>query len=173
MFRPMTTAKPLTLHAETVHAEWIDYNGHMNVAYYVLAFDHASDQLLDHIGVGAAYAAEVNCSIFIAEAHVTYDQEVREGDRLRFTTQILDHDEKRVHYFHSMYHATDGFLAATNEIMALHVDMTARRVVPFPATAQERLAALMSAHNDLPRPPQAGRVIGIRKKADTKSPTVD
>jgi acyl-CoA thioester hydrolase len=155
----------LALHEESVRPEWIDYNGHMNVAYYLLAFDHASDKLLDHLGIGQAYSVEAKASIFVVEAHVTYDQEVTAGDPLRFTTQLLGFDDKRLHYFHAMYHADEGFLAATNELLGLHVDMTGRSVTPFPATVKRRLADLWVIHRRLPVPPQVGCVIGLRARS--------
>lgn len=91
-----STSSLLELHTESVRTEWIDYNGHMNVAYYVLAFDHATDAFLDYLGMDEHYRDERRCSVFTAEAHVTYDREVRLGDPLRFTTQLLDWDAKRV-----------------------------------------------------------------------------
>jgi len=152
---------PLELHTETVLPEWIDYNGHMNVAFYVLAFDHATDKLYDHLGVGEAYLAAANCSVFICEAHVTYDRELHDGDPLRFTTQLLGYDARRMHFFHTMHHAEDGFLAATNELLGLHVDLSTRRAAPFPRPVVSRLAALHEAHRQLPTPAQVGRVMGL------------
>ena len=155
---------PLALHEEPVRPEWIDYNGHMNVAYYVLAFDHATDRFLEWIGLGERVFVEHSSSFFMLEAHVTYEREVAEGDPLRFTTQLLDWDHKRAHFFHMMYHATDGYLAATNELIGLHVDMTARRSAPFPEVCRQRLSALAAAHGRMPRPAQIGSVIGLSKK---------
>ena len=151
----------LALHKERVQPEWIDYNGHMNVAYYVLAFDHATDAFLDHVGMGKAYFAETNCSVFTAEAHVTYEQEVKLDDPLRFETQVLGADAKRIHYFHSMYHEEQGYLASTNELMILHVDMSERRVVPMPDSVQARLGQIVATQNALRRPAQVGRVMGL------------
>ncbi|MBM3516385.1 MAG: thioesterase-like protein [Alphaproteobacteria bacterium] len=154
---------PLDLGTDRVRPEWIDYNGHMNVAYYVLAFDYATDRLYDRLGLGHAYFAVSGCSTFTLESHVSYLQEVREGAALRFTGQLLDHDHKRIHWFSSMYHAGEGYLAATIEFLTMHVDMRARLSAPFPAAAMTTLAALRAAHAGLPRPEQAGRAIGIRR----------
>jgi acyl-CoA thioester hydrolase len=101
---------------------------------------------------------------FVLEAHVTYDREVKEGDPLRITTQILDHDAKRVHYIHAMYHATEGYLAATNELMLMNIDYATRRAAPWPDWAMPRLEKMAEAHKRLPEPPQAGRIIGIKRK---------
>jgi len=146
--------------------EWIDGNGHMNVAYYVLAFDKALDRFCDRVGVGWDAIRERNDSIFVLETHVTYQNEVVEGDPLRFTLQLLDLDEKRFHYFMRMYHADKGYLAATSEQIALHVGLDNRRAKPMPKRSLEELSAIHALHRDLPRPPEAGRVIGIRRKVE-------
>jgi acyl-CoA thioester hydrolase len=139
--------------------EWIDYNGHMNVAYYLLAFDHATDLFFDHLGLDAAHRAATGGSTFAGDIHLTYQRELREGDGLRITTQLLGFDDKRLRFFQRMYHAEEGFLAATMEGLALYVDLARRKVAPFPAGTLARLAAVFAAHRDLPLPPEAGRVI--------------
>jgi acyl-CoA thioester hydrolase len=156
-----THAAPLALHRESVDPAWIDYNGHMNLAYYMLAFDHATDAFFDYIGLGAAYLKANNCSTFTLEAHITYDRELMSGDPMRFETQLLDHDAKRLHYMHMMYHAEEGYLASTNELISLHVDMTARRSSPMPQSVVAQLDQVAAAHSALTRPPQAGRVISL------------
>jgi acyl-CoA thioester hydrolase len=100
---------------------------------------------------------------FCLEAHVTYHREVRSGDPLRFTTLLLGHDAKRVHYIHAMYHAREGYLASTNELMSLHVSLATRRGGPMAAEVLERLATIQPTHDALPRPPQAGRRIGLTR----------
>ncbi|BAI71563.1 hypothetical protein AZL_009250 [Azospirillum sp. B510] len=150
---------PLSLHHETVRPEWIDYNGHMNVAYYLLAFDHATDAVLDRFGIGKAYVAAENRSVFVADAHLTYAREVTEGTPLRFESLLLGADAKRLHLFHEMRHAEEGWLAATAEFMLLHVDLGIRRTCPFPPSVAATLAEEALAHATLPRPPQAGRAI--------------
>ncbi len=155
----MTVAAPLDLFSEQVQPEWIDYNGHMNVAYYVLAFDHATDAFFDFIGLDEDYRTTTGNSTFAVEAHVTYQREVAEGDELRFTTQLLGFDEKRIHFFHNMYHADEGFLAATAEWLSLHIDMGRRRVAPIPNAIAARLAEIHQSHESLQVPAEAGRVI--------------
>jgi acyl-CoA thioester hydrolase len=155
----MTIAAPLELHRETVLGEWTDYNGHMNVAYYVLAFDHATDAFFDFIGFDEGYRRTTGHSTFAAESHVTYQREVAEGDALRFTTQLLGFDEKRLRYIHHMYHAEQGFLAATSEWLSLHVDLNRRRVAPMPEAISARLSAILAAHGELPVPPEVGRAV--------------
>ncbi len=156
---------PLDLGGETVQSGWIDYNGHMNVAFYVLAFDHAVDRLFDIIGTGPAYVEREQCSLFVLESHVTYQQELVEGEPMRFTGLILDSDEKRLHGFLEMYHAEKGFLAATYEFLALHVDSRERRSTPMPEAQRARLTALRDRHANADRPPAVGSRIGIRRRA--------
>ena len=155
----MSVPAPLELHHEAVRPEWLDYNGHMNVAYYLLAFDHACDAFLDYVGMDESWRARTGGTTFTAECHITYQHEVTEGDPLRFSTQLLGYDAKRIHFFVQMFHAEDGFLAATTEWMSLHVDLAARRVAPMPEEITARLAAIHESHRALPWPPEAGRVI--------------
>jgi acyl-CoA thioester hydrolase len=159
------SAAPITCPIQTVEATWIDYNGHMNMAFYHLAFDRALDHVYDELGIGAAYLQSGGGSCFTAEVHVCYLQELMLGDPLRITFQLLDCDAKRLHFFESMYHAEQGYLAATSEQMALHVDMTSRRTAPFPGPVQSRLHTLLASHRLLERPALAGRVIGSRRTA--------
>ncbi len=162
--RDVIAQAPLDIGGEPVRPEWIDYNGHMNVAYYVLAFDHATDRFLDLIDLGHDYMKRTNNSSFVLETHVTYAREVKRGDPLRFTLQLLDADEKRLHYYFEMFHGTEGYLAATSELISMHVDLDARLSAPMPEAARRRIAAILEAHRDLARPEQSGRVIGIRRK---------
>ena len=159
----MSIDAPLSLHRDTVRPDWIDFNGLMNVAYYVLAFDGATDKFFDWLGLDAAYRTATNCSTFALEQHILYLREVKEGDPLRFTTQLIDHDAKRIHYFHCMYHEREGYLAATTEIVSKHIDLGLRRSAPLVPPHDARLVELAAAHVRLPRPEQLGRVIGIRR----------
>ena len=155
---------PLDVHRATVLPDWIDWNGHMNVGFYVVAFDKATDTLCNQFGCSWEYTREKIGMTFVLEAHVTYDREVKEGDPLRITTQVLDHDAKRLHYMHMMYHGSEGYLAATNELMMMHIDYETRRSAPWPGWAMERLDKMAAAHKSLPVPAQAGRLIGIKRK---------
>jgi acyl-CoA thioester hydrolase len=157
-------AAPLDRHRAKVLPEWIDWNGHMNVGFYVVAFDKATDTLCEQFGCSWEYTKRKLGMTFVLEAHVTYDREVTEGDPLRITTQILDHDAKRLHFIHMMHHADEGYLAATNELMLMNIDYESRRSAPWPDFAMERIEKLAAAHAKLPRPRQAGRLIGIKKK---------
>ena len=154
---------PVQIHREAVQEEWIDYNGHMNVAFYVLAFDHATDAFFEFIGLDETCREAETITTFAAEAHVTYQREVFQGDELEFTTQLIGYDEKRIHYFHRMFHAGEQYLAATFESLSLGVDAEARRVRPFPHVVLVHLERLWEQHAGLERPPEAGRTIGLKR----------
>ena len=146
----------------SIENDWIDYNGHLNMAYYTVLFDRAGDVVSAELGMGPHYAATRRLTTYTAEIHVCYVRELHLGDRLRATFQLLDHDEKRLHAFQELRHADDGWLAATCETLTLHIDMGGPRVAPFPADILERIEAMRSAHAALPRPQQAGRAIIIK-----------
>ena len=152
---------PFDRYRDRVRPEWIDENGHMNMGFYVVVFDKATDAFLDEIGLDAEHKLRKDVTTFTLEAHVNYLQEVRERAPLRFTTQLFAFDEKRIHYMHAMYQADEGFLAATNELMSLHVSQKTRRAAPMAPEVQARLGALLELHTELPRPPQAGRSISL------------
>ena len=159
---------PFDRYRTRVRPEWIDSNRHMNMGYYVVVFDLATDAWLDWVGLDAAHREAEKATTFCLEAHVTYHREVREGDPLRFTTRLLDFDAKRIHYIHEMYHADAGYLAATNELMSLHVSEQTRRGAPMAADIVERLRRIRAVHDRLPRPPQVGRVMGLAARPTTQ-----
>ncbi len=148
---------------ETARPEWVDHNGHMNVAYYVMVFDNACEALNNAIGIDDAYRA-AGRSTFAVEHHITYLREVHEGAELRCVTRLADHDDKRMHVWSEMTNVTGGgYLAATFEMMAVHVDLAQRRATPFPEPVRAALARLLADHSRLPRPEGLGRAIGIRR----------
>lgn len=149
----------------TVPKEWLDWNGHMNLGYYVVAFDHATGDLFNNLGLPYEYTKHRIGMYFVLECHVNYEKEIKEGDQFRIVSQILDHDAKRVHLFHHMYDRADGKLVATNELMLINIDFESRRSAPWPSWANERIEAMAALHRDLPRPRQAGSVIAIRPRA--------
>lgn len=147
----------------TVLPEWIDLNGHMNVAYYVLAFDCGVDEMWKQLGITSQYIETEQCSTFAVECHITYQREMRENDPFQITSQILAYDEKRIHQFQRMYHAEGNFLAATAEWMNLHVDLSSRRVAPFPASILSALQQFTKRQGALPKPLEAGKFMRIEK----------
>ena len=159
----MPVAAPFQSGKQVILPDWIDYNGHMNVAYYVLVFDRATDDFFDFIGLTAEYRAAANISAFTAEMHVNYIREVKEGDEVFVTTQLLGYDAKRFHYFHRMYHAEQGYLAATSELLCLFMDMNLRQVAQMPSPIMDRLAEIKQSHAVLPLPEQVGSVMRVKR----------
>jgi acyl-CoA thioester hydrolase len=157
-------SKPLELATLTVLPEWIDYNGHMNVSYYVLAFDQGVDAFMELIGISPANIEQRQTSTFTLEMHVNFLRELRLGDPFRLSCQLLDFDTKRVHYFLRMHHAEDDYLAAVSEQIMAHVDLETRRSSEFPDDVRLALTNLMNSHQNLPLPEQSGSVIGIRRR---------
>jgi acyl-CoA thioester hydrolase len=141
--------------------EWIDANGHMNLAYYVVLFDQATDVVYDALGVGQAYRNATGNSTFAAEAHTLYERELRVGERVRVTAHLLGVDSKRLHYFHEMFHAQGGHRVAAQELLALHIDLSVRRVAPFPAELYARLQAVVQERAGQPLPKGVGRRIAL------------
>jgi acyl-CoA thioester hydrolase len=144
-----------------VRPEWIDHNGHMNLAYYTVLFDYATDLLFAELGLGLDYRNRTRQGTFVAETHNVYERELLVGARVRVAIQILGSDSKRLHLAHEMFALDGGHRAAMQELMFLHVDLEARRVAPFPDDLHRRIAEQTAAHAALPRPSWIGRHIGI------------
>ena len=121
----------MILKSEKVIKEWTDYNGHMNVAYYVHVFDMAADIMLDNFRMGGKSAKREKKSTFAVEMHTNYNQEVRLGEEVETHLTYIDHDKKRIHYKLSMFHKEKKYLAATNEVLSLYVDLNQRKVAEF------------------------------------------
>lgn len=147
-----------------VEPAWIDYNGHLNMAYYNVLIDRAVDEAFELVGLGQDYVAERNASYFTAEAHVRYLREIGVGTPVRCSIQLLDFDDKRLHFYAELHHATEGWVSATSEQLALHVDLSGRRVTPWPDDILQRLAAMKAAHAALPAPEAIGRKIGLKAR---------
>ncbi len=155
--------KPLSLYTCNVAPDWIDYNDHMTEASYLTAFGWASDALFRFIGIDDDYRAAGH-SFYTVETHINFYREAKLGEPLKFTTQILDIDEKRLHLFHAMFHGEAGHLLATTEQMLLHVDMQAGRATATLPHVYAKLEAILQVHRGLPRPPQVGRKMAIGKQ---------
>jgi acyl-CoA thioester hydrolase len=146
--------------------EWIDYNGHMNLAYYTVLFDQATDLLFDVLGLGLDYRRDTQMGTFVAETHNRYERELLVGARVRVTTQIVAADDKRLYLAHEMFAVEGGQRTATQELMFLHVDLVLRRVSPFPEDLRQRVAAAAAAHAALPRPDWIGRRIAMPQRPE-------
>jgi acyl-CoA thioester hydrolase len=154
-------AAPFVSSVMRVEPEWIDFNGHLNMAYYNVLFDRAVDEVYEPLGLGLEYVETARHSTFTAEVHIRYLRELHAGDPVRVTFQLLDFDAKRLHYFEQLLHAEQGWLSATSENMALHVDMAARKTAAFPADILARLERMKAAHAALPMPQGVGRRIAM------------
>jgi acyl-CoA thioester hydrolase len=139
-----------------IEKAWIDYNGHLNMAYYQVLFDRAVDEAFGLCGLGPDYVQERHHSFFLVESRIRYRRELRLKDPVRITLQLVDFDDKRLHYIMEVRHAADGWLAAACENLSINVDMRSRRAAPFPADILTNLAIMKAAHADLPRPDMLG-----------------
>ena len=124
------------LKSEKVIKEWTDYNGHLNVSFYVHVFDIAADVMLDSFKMGGQSAKDNKKTTFVAEMYTAYKQEVRLEEEVETHLTYVDHDKKRIHYRLSMLHKEKKYLVATNEVLSLYVDLNQRKVVEF---EQDRL----------------------------------
>ena len=165
----MSIPAPLDQFSAIVKPEWIDHNKHMNMGYYLVVFDLATDEFMKFTRLTRAHRDQYQVTTFSLEGHITYNREIGEGAPMRFTTQLLDFDAKRLHYIHHMYHGLEGYLAATNELMSLHVSEVTRRAAPMEPAILEHLGAIKKAHDKLPPNPYTGRLIGLKAKATTNT----
>lgn len=161
----MTFPAPFTSSTMGIEPEWIDYNGHFNMAYYNVLFDRAADEIFGMAGLGPDYVKETNNSFFTLETHTSYLRELAPTDRVKIDIQFLDHDHKRVHYVQQMRHAAEGWVACVLEVMVSHVSLTTHKTSNFPDDVAARIAEIATAHKALPVPPQVGHRIGIPRKA--------
>ncbi len=144
--------------------EWVDYNGHMSEAYYVLAFGYATDGLMDAVGIDEGYRRANAASLYTLESHIHYLDEVPGGTLLTVTTQLLEADSKRLRYFQRLWAEGKAAPVATTELLGLHVAGRPPRSAPFPAPIQARVEALKAAHAALPWPAVAGQGIALKRR---------
>lgn len=161
----MTIDAPLTIHRETVRPEWIDYNGHMNVAFYLMAADHAMDAFGEHIGIGENYMKVTNKSTFALDTRIIYVRELVEGAVLEVTAQLVAYDAKRIHVCLALMHGEEGWLSALSEWVLVHVDLGARRSEAMPEQTMAKLQKIMAAHENLPRHEALMRPFGLARAA--------
>jgi acyl-CoA thioester hydrolase len=158
----MSIPTPFVEPVEPVKPEWLDENNHMNVAYYLMAFDSAFYGVYRSWGVDFGAIDSAGRSTFAAQSHLSYLAELRLGDSFWVETMLADFDRKRIRWFMSMKRASDSALAATCEWLVLFIDMRVRKVAPMPDSLFNALSAIKSAHDSLPRPAQLGRGIAMR-----------
>jgi acyl-CoA thioester hydrolase len=153
-----------------IQPEWIDHNGHMNVGYYMVVFDFAVEDWLAYCGLSVEHLRDHGATTFVAESHATYEQELLEGDPIMISGQLLEFADKKIHTFFRMFHAEHRYLAATHEIMTLHIDGAIRRPGPMPPEILDRLAAVQHLQAGIPRPVQAGRSLSVHAKRPPSAP---
>ncbi|MGE7991730.1 thioesterase family protein [Pseudomonas sp. NPDC089554] len=153
----------LRVHQASIIEDWIDYNGHLRDAYYLLLFSHATDALMEHIGLDADGRALYGHTLYTLEAHINYLSETHLGEQVQVFTQLLDHDSKRLHIVHHLYRPADAQLLAVSEQMLMNIAANTGRGAKFAGAVEVRIAPLFQAHRELPRPGYCGRVIGIRR----------
>jgi len=144
-----------------VQADWVDYNGHLRDAYYLLIFSYATDALMERIGLDADSRGQSGTSLFTLEAHINYLHEVKLGTEVWVQTQIIGFDRKRLHLYHSLHREGFEEALAASEQMLLHVDLAGPKSAPFSALSVERLQGLQDQQQGLPPAPYVGRVIGL------------
>ena len=161
---PSEFPAPFASSTMRIQPQWIDFNDHLNMAYYVVFFDQAVDELYELLGLGPSYLKRHNHSTMVAEMHVRYLREVKESDPLRVRCQLLAYDAKRIHLFEELVHADEGWVSATCETMTLHVNMATKKVAPWPDQIMAALARMQAAHAALPVPEGAGRRVAMPEK---------
>lgn len=163
-FEAPIPSEPLVFDGGVVPEAWLDFNDHMNVGYYALAFDRALEPWYeDWVDLGASYVARSGMGPFALQSHIHYLRELRRGDRYDITVLFLDCDHKRWRFFMTLRNLGTGDIAATCEQISMNVDLSARRSAPLPAPQAARLEAFRRAHASSPRPPQIGAPLGIRR----------
>lgn len=150
-----------------VQPEWIDVNQHMNVAYYVLAFDLGVDALWTRFGITDEWISATQGSTFAVEAHVTYQAELNLDEEFVVTSEILAFDAKRIHQLQRMYRAKDDVLVATCEWMNLFIDLSVRKVSEWPADILARIRSIAEAQPKTEWPDEAGRRMTVRQPSYT------
>jgi len=150
---------------EPVRPEWVDYNGHLNHAYYIVVFDHGIDVVLDFFDIGERYREKTASAMYLVESHICYLREVQQGEMVRAEAQVVDFDHRRLHLFERLIRDGACDAAATFEAMLIHVDGHAGRTRDFPDAIHTKIAGTARRHADHARPVQRGRKVGIRTKA--------
>ena len=160
----MLNEKPIKVDLDMkVEPSWIDYNGHMNVAYYLLAFDKVIDEFNNNLGLGIEYKNDTNKSTYALESHIIWIKEMMLGERMNFTIQLLDHDQKRIHLFLTMLHNEKSIKVATYEVLSMHIDLTTKKSCIFPEKIQKKIETIMNSHSNIPKPRLSGSTVGIRR----------
>lgn len=162
---PPTVINGIVHSRMTVRDEWLDYNGHMNVACYLVAFEQGIEDLKCAYGLDAHYRTTALRSTVALENHLTYQNEAMQGDELRIESRIFGTDGKRMHFCQAMYRAET--LLATQEVLSLSFDLAARRSTPFAPELLANIKQMIALADATPRPRWIGRSISL----DSRKPT--
>ena len=154
---------PLDRCRDTIVAEWVDANRHMNVAYYMVVFDKATEIFLQQLDAGRVYTASGDGTVFALEANIRYERELHLDDTIRITTRLVDRNDKLLHLLHSMHRECSGERAAVMELMLMHVDPVTRRGTPWPLAIRQRLEAIAEVHAVLKSDEDARHRLKIRR----------
>lgn len=157
----MTTPQPLITYRTAILPEWVDYNGHLRDAFYLLIFSYATDALMDRIGLDAVGRETTGHTLFTLECHLNYLAEVKLGTEVEVRTQLIAHDAKRLHIHHGLYRPGTEALLAASEQMLMNVDAQGSRSAPFAEAVRASIDEIAAAQRGLPMPVHVGRVIGL------------
>jgi acyl-CoA thioester hydrolase len=157
----MDARVPFSGYQSCVQPDWIDFNGHMNVAYYVLAFDQATDMFNSNLGLGPDYSRDTRRSVFVVAMNTTYKRQLKQDMLISCTTQLIEFESNKMRIYHQMFNADEGFLAATSELIMVHVDLETGRSCPFQPPALKSLQSMARQHQSLAIPDGVGRVLAL------------
>ena len=161
--RAAPVAAPLVLLEGPVDPAWIDRNDHIGIRGYADALAQGSGHFLRHLKLNFDEAHHEGSTVYSIRWHMSFVREVRKDAMLRYTVQLLDFNEKTLHYLVAMHHAGEGYLAATSEYLEAHVLLATRRTAPMPPDRLARVEAVWATHKALPWPEGAGQGIAIRR----------
>ena len=156
--------KPLHLYDAIVLPEWVDYNGHMNDAAYAIPFSRAIDAMMAMVGLDEAGRVATNNTIFTLAMQMRYHHEVKQGEPLKVSGQIIEMDAKRIRLYQWLRHGVDDTLLATCEQLLASVDQSGPKIAAFPESVGEKLRAIAAEHAELPIPDDAGQGIALKRK---------
>jgi acyl-CoA thioester hydrolase len=160
----MAVPTPFISSRMAVEPQWIDFNGHFNMAYYGVLFDRAADECFALFGMHPDYVKATRNSWFTLETHTTYLRELTANDAVVIELHVLDCDHKRVHYMETMRHADEGWAACLLEVMVSHVSLETHKTSNFPDDIRAKIEAMCAAHKTLSIPSQVGHRIGIPRR---------
>jgi acyl-CoA thioester hydrolase len=157
----MSSAQPLIVYQTEIQPEWVDYNGHLRDAFYLLIFSYATDALMDRLGLDEAGRARTGHTLYTLECHLNYLDEVKLGEAVEVRTQLLAHDRKRLHIHHSLHRVGVAASLAESEQMLMNIDTANSRSAVFDEQVMQQVLALAEAHRELAQPACVGSVIGL------------